>query len=790
MDTIFQELVQFGDPYIITGYNITATLGNAIYIENTDVYFLIHNCYLVGSDYGIRLDQVASYTAFVESNVFQNNRYSGILNNYCDGSSISGNTFVNGGIYIRYSSHCLVYENTCSEDEGGKGIYVYQSSYISIFNNTCSNNTYGMDLYGSDYLDVHHNIVSDNLWYGIDHRYSTGSTLDSNVLVNNGFSLHDDTGNYQDWTVTDNTVNGRPFGYFYNLIDATFDQPNWGELFFANCIGLNISNQYFYNASIAIKLQVCENTTITDSIFDRGRYGIYAFDCEGSVFEDNEINDQTGIGIYLSISDNTILSRNTLNNNMDGIYIFGSTGSRISDNKISNSGDDGIYAIYGNNLDISNNNVTSSKNQGIELDQADYSILTDNNVSDSGLDGILIDDTINVILEGNTVQRSNWGIRLIAVSDYATLSNNILIDNVKQGMFIYLSKHATISFNEFTNDGLELYHMNLADYQTHSVDNNLVNDKELGFYKDQQSLTLSNPIYGQLIFINCSDVTVLNQDIGNTVYAISFYYSDNVNIENNRLYNNCYSAIYIRNTVNAIVTENECSSNQYGIEGFYSDYLHVENNICYDNEYGIYIHQTDSCTLRENTCNNGIKYGIVAYFASTTKMINNTCNYNEYGIRLSNVDNFIVSDNICYRNTIYGIQSTTVLESNFTKNLIQENENYGIVFDVASSDNVIYHNSFVDNYNESYSQAFDEGLNNIWYNVTIEEGNYWSDYSGSVNYLIDGSVNSIDPYPLSDTIIVTISEYYENISIFIVLIPILICAEALFKKKKKRQREC
>ena len=48
-----------------------------------------------------------------------------------------------------------------------------------------------------------------------------------------------------------------------------------------------------------------------------------------------------------------------------------------------------------------------------------------------------------------------------------------------------------------------------------------------------------------------------------------------------------------------------------------------------------------------------------------------------------------------------------------------------------------------------YSQAKDDGEGNLWYEVISEEGNYWSNIGQNYTYMIDGSANSIDPYPLS-----------------------------------------
>jgi hypothetical protein len=71
---------------------------------------------------------------------------------------------------------------------------------------------------------------------------------------------------------------------------------------------------------------------------------------------------------------------------------------------------------------------------------------------------------------------------------------------------------------------------------------------------------------------------------------------------------------------------------------------------------------------------------------------------------------------------------------------------YGIELFDDSAINIIHHNDFITN-GQNTSQACDNGMNNQWYDETVLEGNYWSDYSGNGSYLIAGSAGASDPYP-------------------------------------------
>lgn len=74
---------------------------------------------------------------------------------------------------------------------------------------------------------------------------------------------------------------------------------------------------------------------------------------------------------------------------------------------------------------------------------------------------------------------------------------------------------------------------------------------------------------------------------------------------------------------------------------------------------------------------------------------------------------------------------------------------YGVYIIDDSNFNTIYHNSFYNNFIiDSSSQAYDECSENIWYNSTISEGNYWSNLGMNIIYEIDGSAGSVDLYPL------------------------------------------
>ena len=57
-------------------------------------------------------------------------------------------------------------------------------------------------------------------------------------------------------------------------------------------------------------------------------------------------------------------------------------------------------------------------------------------------------------------------------------------------------------------------------------------------------------------------------------------------------------------------------------------------------------------------------------------------------------------------------------------NTLVGNGAYGIELSDSSVNNVIHHNDFLAN-GQNTSQACDNGMNNQWYDETVLEGNYW-----------------------------------------------------------------
>ena len=145
------------------------------------------------------------------------------------------------------------------------------------------------------------------------------------------------------------------------------------------------------------------------------------------------------------------------------------------------------------------------------------------------------------------------------------------------------------------------------------------------------------------------------------------------------------------------------------------------------NLYGIMMQNCYHVIMTGNICANNTGTGINLYRTQNLTLSFNTISENSYGLGFTDCNSVVISYNKFLKNDQYAIY----------------------LRDAGSTNTTIHHNSFIDNYLEWYSQAYGGGTNILWYDINTNEGNYWSNWSGSGSYQIAGST-LVDPYPLID----------------------------------------
>ncbi len=423
-----------------------------------------------------------------------------------------------------------------------------------------------------------------------------------------------------------------------------------------------------------------------------------------------------------------------------------------------------VFLVTANSVTITGftvQNATDSAS-GIHLNSVHHCTVSGNNAS-GNYHGIRLDSSSNNTLTGNTANSNNQnGIYLVSSSTNNNLTGNIASNNYAGGVFLYSSNNNTLISNIFVNDGLAVVYS-----YDNVVKDNIVNGKPLIYFEDLSNATITDDA-GQVILVNCNNITVQGKDLSYASGGIELWETDNSSLSNNTASNNNWAGIIIVGSNNT-VKDNLASNNHYGIviynfDGIVSVNNIIENNTAKNNTVEFYQGEGASpCGIRLSASDNIIRgnrisgnfIGIaVGSGPDGNILVNNNvnCNYvadNIYGVVLINSSYIVVENNTVTNNSRYGIYLEMSTHNNITNNVINNNNECGIELRYSSSNNPIYNNYF-----DNPNNANDDG-NNIW-NITKTPGtniiggswlggNYWSNYAGE-DLDGDGLGNTLVPY--------------------------------------------
>ncbi len=219
--------------------------------------------------------------------------------------------------------------------------------------------------------------------------------------------------------------------------------------------------------------------------------------------------------------------------------------------------------------------VTGEGGAGIYLDSVNHCNISDNIVS-GNYHGVSPDDSSNNTLYNNTASNNNVG-----------------------GIVLYGLSNNTHTNNTFSNDGFAVG----EDSCRNIVENNTVNGKPLAYLEDISNFVIQNT--GQVVLVNCTDITVENLNLSNTCVGIELLKTDDCKIVNNIISNNQCYGIVMGWSNNNTLTSNNASDNYYGIYlSSSSDNTLHHNNLAGNIHHNAY----DTCTNQWDSGSEGNYY--------------------------------------------------------------------------------------------------------------------------------------------------------------------------------------
>jgi parallel beta-helix repeat protein len=343
------------------------------------------------------------------------------------------------------------------------------------------------------------------------------------------------------------------------------------------------------------------------------------------------------------------------------------------------------------------------RGEGVRIDSSNNTFF--NNIIDIPNDRIRLFGHNNTV-SGNTIRNTY----LYVSGDDNIISGNSFtntyyhpLSNDYYGIYLVDCWDNIISNNSFFNSGVFISLENICN---NIVTNNTVNDKPLLYVYNQSNLVLDMDA-GQIILVNCTNITIQNQEIFNTTVGIQIATSNSCVLSSNTITGNQYGICL--NGGNNTIDDNRITNNSYGID-LSGDNNIISDNILSNNRGCIYFHySTDYNTIIENTITDNNNSILLDYGSDFNNFFNNTITNNIDAIRISGDSNTLVGNTITNTNDngIFVIYSDYI---NIIDNTITNNNGVGIFLTYSNNNNII---------KNAITNNFYDGINLCGENTTI-----------------------------------------------------------------------
>jgi parallel beta-helix repeat protein len=432
------------------------------------------------------------------------------------------------------------------------------------------------------------------------------------------------------------------------------------------------------------------------------------------------LTQQISAGISLSNASNCNIEDNVVANSECGIFLSSSSGNSLKNNNLDSN-------IYGFGV------VGSSPSEFVnKIDESNtvngrpiiYWINRNNQAVPSGAGYAALIDCANMTIQGLELS-SNYNGLLIVNSQNSTIEQNAISGDY-EGIRI-ISSSNNIFKNNAVSDCVRNLLLNVT--ELNSIDaSNTFDGKPVCYWIGREGETVPENS-GYVALVNCSGITIQNLNLANSGEGITLLNTSNSKISNNTISNmdcaitvsgsssNDFEGNTIANCDDGIVVDKSSNSN-----GFYRNILDSNLN------NGIKIANSSFNIVLGNEITKSNR-GLILQDSSHNTLQSNVISENTYGLQFTSL-----------RTQTYSIDGLTslynvVFENNFTQN------SFGIGVPSSAGKNSFFHNNFVNNTRQAYSESMISTYRNSWDNGS--EGNYWSDYTG-----VDNNYDKIGDSPL------------------------------------------
>ncbi len=358
--------------------------------------------------------------------------------------------------------------------------------------------------------------------------------------------------------------------------------------------------------------------------------------------------------------------------------------------------------------------------------------------------GIALQGCDGALVERNTVTDSLYGL---------TLFSETVLPEDPDG----LPTRSIVRSNVFSGGGV---HFNIGAQWTdpfgnQTMTNNTLNEREIGYFENEEGLNVNGSDYGQVIFANCTGMSLLGgsfegvkSDLLHLGY-IDYGFASPVTLMSCRqcslssltLFNNTMGVKIYSSTEVSLTDVNASRHSWAAVVTSRSDTLTIADSVFYDNYKGIGFSWAWDCLVQQCSFE-GNNESLLLVNAPSCNVTGCSFVHNGDCVFLGGSSGGIIHDNSFIVNS-RGVLLNSTSDCELTSNVFSGCR-FGVVIDTFSNLNRVYDNTFTNN----IVDALCVGSGNQW-DDGVSIGNYWDTYSGVGPFIVDD--DDQDNYPRGPT---------------------------------------
>ncbi len=309
-------------------------------------------------------------------------------------------------------------------------------------------------------------------------------------------------------------------------------------------------------------------------------------------------------GIYIMDSNNCTIWNNTVYDNHDeGVHATATANLTINENDIYNS-TRCVELLSSGSINVINNTIHEAIDSGIYVESSPGTIVSLNTVHHVGTlmmgptpSAVTFMESPGCTASNNTLHSSLMGIASVT-SPGCIIANNT-INDILMGAYFYVSGSCVVTDNTLSNSGFLIFGTTPAECYL-DASGNTVNGKPLGYVWNSTGEVIDGTLYGQVLVVNSTGVTVNGGTFDNCTVGVALEYCQDCHVVDVDSMNS-YAGLAVLNSNDTSVTN--CVLNGSYVGGMVGPAWNCTmdfNEICGNQMVGVQFSESYNCTITRN----------------------------------------------------------------------------------------------------------------------------------------------------------------------------------------------